>query len=228
LSKCLDIDNNKKSGLASGFRLLELGMVSYTEALELQLELHAKVRAGELWGALILLEHYPVITVGASAKPENVLVSEDALRANGIELVQTDRGGDATYHGPGQLVGYPIINLRAIGSDVHRFLRLIEGVVISAIADFGVDAGRNGPAGVWVGDKKVCSIGIAIRGGVTYHGFALNVNPNMQHFSFINPCGLQSQQITSLESLLKPAPEMPTVRARIVEHFKQSLGLLED
>ena len=204
----------------SGFRSIDLGVVSYSEALELQLGLHSDVREGKLDGALILLEHNPVITIGAGADPKNVLASEDILRVNGIELVRTDRGGDVTYHGPGQLVGYPIINLRAIGSDVHDFLRLLEEVIISTIADFGVEGHRNGPAGVWVGDKKICSIGISIRGGVTYHGFALNVCPNLLHFEYINPCGLCSEQITSLERLIKLTPDMSLVRERVKEHFE--------
>ena len=208
-----------------GFCLLELGLVHYQEALDLQLSLHSDVCEGRLSGALLLLEHFPVITLGASADPINLLVPESVLESQGIELVRTDRGGDATYHGPGQLVGYPIINLRSIGSDVHRFLRLIESVIISTLADFGITGSRNGPAGVWVGAKKICSIGIAIRKGVTYHGFALNINPNMAHFAFINPCGLNAAQITSISSLITPVPDINTVRARLVDHFEQETGL---
>jgi lipoate-protein ligase B len=194
--------------------------------MELQLGLHADVKAGKITGALILVEHLPVITMGASAEPKNVLVPADVLESNRIDLVKTDRGGDATYHGPGQLVGYPVVNLRTMGSDVHNFLRLLESTVISTIADFGVTGGRNGPAGVWVGDKKICSIGIAVRGGVTYHGFALNVDPDLRHFAFINPCGLDSDRITSLRHLADPLPDMVTVRARVVEHFQRHFGLL--
>lgn len=208
-----------------GFRLVEPGLMSYIDALELQLELHAEVLTGQLWGALMLLEHHPVISMGAGAHSENVLVPEPVLKANGIEIVETDRGGDATYHGPGQLVGYPIVNLRAVGSDVHSFLRLIEGTVISTLADYGLEGTRNGPAGVWVGDKKVCSIGIAIRRGITYHGFALNVDPDLRHFSFINPCGLNAERVSSLRYMTDPAPDMADVRARIAEHFLRHLGI---
>ena len=201
------------------FCLVERGLMHFEEALKLQLALHSEVRSGRIKGALILLEHYPVITLGAGARPENLLATEDELRASDIELVRTDRGGDVTYHGPGQLVGYPIVDLRAIRSDVHRFLRLIESTIISAVADFGVAAGRKGPAGVWVGERKLCSIGIAVRGGVTYHGFALNVNPNLNHFGFINPCGLKSEQITSLDRLVAPPPDMSAVRDRVTKYF---------
>lgn len=210
----------------SGFRLVEPeGLVRYKDALELQLELHSEVRAGNLWGALVLLEHFPVITMGASAHEENVLVAESVLKENGIEIVETDRGGDATYHGPGQIVGYPIVNLRAAGSDVHRFLRLIESTVISTLEDYGLSGSRNGPAGVWVGDKKVCSIGIAIRRGVTYHGFALNVDPDLCHFSFINPCGLNAERVSSLRYLVNPTPDMADVRSHIVKHFLCNFGM---
>ena len=207
------------------FALLDLGLVGYNEAYELQIALHKEVREGRLMGALILLEHNPVITQGAGAQPSNLLAAQNELEKQGIELVKTDRGGDVTYHGPGQLVGYPIVNLRAIGSDVHGFLRLLEEIIISVLSDFGIAGSGNGPAGVWVGQKKVCSIGIAVRGGVTYHGFALNINPNLRHFEFINPCGLSSGQITSLEYLVNPIPDMHDVKNRIIEHFERGLGL---
>jgi lipoic acid synthetase len=183
------------------------------------------VKAGKLGGALVVLEHPPVITKGVGTHVENMLVPESVLRANGVEVVETDRGGDATYHGPGQIVGYPIINLRKSGNDVHGFLRLLESVVISTLADYGLEGRRHGLAGVWVGEKKICSIGIAVRGGVSYHGFALNVCPNMRHFAFINPCGLQSEQITSLEQLLDPVPSLDEVRERVIEHFIAQFGI---
>jgi len=210
-----------------GLRLIECGLVRYSDALQAQLAFHAEVRAGRSGGVLMLVEHYPVVTLGRGAQPGNLLVSEDDLRANGIELVRTDRGGDVTYHGPGQLVGYPIVSLRAIGNDVHGFLRLIESVIVSALADFGVAARRGDRAGVWVGDKKICSIGIAVRGGVTYHGFALNVNPDMRHFGFINPCGLRPDQIGSLEQLVSPAPDMRLVRERVAAHFGLRLSKVQ-
>jgi lipoate-protein ligase B len=206
------------------FRLLDLGSMHYKDAFDLQRELHAEVRAGKYDGVIILLEHPPVISLGAGTHEQNLLVTEKILSENGIELVKTDRGGDVTYHGPGQLVGYPIINLRTLGSDVHRFLRLIEEVVISTIGDFGIAGTRNGPAGVWAGDKKICSIGISVRGGVTFNGFALNVCPNLRHFEFINPCGLNYAQMTSLAMLVDPAPDMSLVRERVIEHFKREIA----
>ncbi|MEN6372791.1 MAG: lipoyl(octanoyl) transferase LipB [Armatimonadota bacterium] len=209
----------------SQFKVIDAGLMRYRDALDLQLSLHADVKAKKIGGALVLLEHYPVMTLGVSTHAENLLVSESILKKNGIEIVKTDRGGDVTYHGPGQLTGYLIIDLRLIKSDVHSFLRLIESIIISTLADFGLEGCNNGLAGVWTCGKKVCSIGIAIRGGVTYHGFAFNVDPNLSHFGFINPCGLQSEQITSLKRLLEPAPDMKTVKERIVAHFTNFLNL---
>ena len=155
----------------------------------------------------------------------NVLASPDVLRANGVELVQTDRGGDATYHGPGQLVGYPIVRLREMGLDLHTYLRLLEQCIIDALAEFGLHGERNGPAGVWVGGKKVCSMGIAVRKWVTYHGFALNVDPDMSHFYLIDPCGLPSEKITSMAGLLGGAPDMNDVREICARSFAATFNL---
>ncbi|MEN6521684.1 MAG: lipoyl(octanoyl) transferase LipB [Armatimonadota bacterium] len=207
------------------FKVIDAGLISYNDALDLQLSLHADVKAKKLGGALVLLEHYPVMTLGVSTHSENLLVSESTLEKNGIEIVRTDRGGDVTYHGPGQLTGYLIIDLRLIKSDVHGFLRLVESIIISTLADFGLEGCKNGLAGVWTCGKKVCSIGIAVRGGVTYHGFAFNVDPNLSHFNFINPCGLESEQITSLKRLLDPTPDMKTVKERVMAHFTHFLDL---
>jgi len=205
--------------------LCNIERISYRDALALQLDLHAKVVAKELPRALLLLEHDPVITKGVKTGAGNVLVSTEALERQGVELVSTDRGGDVTYHGPGQLVGYPIFPLREMGFDLHGYLRSLEQCIIDVLAEFGLKGERNGPAGVWVGDKKVCSIGVAVRKWVTYHGFALNVAPNMRHFSLINPCGLQSNQITCLRDLLGAAPSMDDVRAACAHAFERNFGV---
>jgi lipoate-protein ligase B len=196
--------------------------ISYADALAYQHELHAKCVSGEIPGVLLLLEHDPVITIGVKqASSRNVLVSEDVLRGQGVELVETDRGGDVTYHGPGQLVGYPIFRLRDISQDLTCYLRGLEEAVISALAEFGLIGERNGPAGVWVGGEKVCSIGVAVRKWTTYHGFALNVDPCIEHFALINPCGLESRQITSLAELLGEAPNMSAVREACARGFSK-------
>ena len=206
--------------------LYNISRISYTEALALQHDLHEQCAALEIPGMLILLEHDPVITMGVKeSSRSNVVSSPEYLRKQGIELVETDRGGDVTYHGPGQLVGYPIVRLRELGGDLHAYLRALEQSIIDALGEFGLEGNRNGPAGVWVGDKKVCSIGIAVRKWVTYHGFALNVDPIMEHFSLINPCGLESRQISSMAELLGSAPDMSAVRDACARGFAKNFNL---
>ena len=205
--------------------LYNIDRISYTEALALQHDLHDKAAAHEIPGILMLLEHDPVITIGVKASANNnVLVSMDILNKHGVSLVETDRGGDVTYHGPGQLVGYLIVRLREQGGDLHGYLRSLEQCIIGVLDEFGLKGGRNGPAGVWVGDKKVCSIGVAVRKWVTYHGFALNVNPNMSHFHLINPCGLASEQITSMSELLGYIPDMNDVRDACARSFAKNFN----
>jgi lipoate-protein ligase B len=169
---------------------------------------------------LLLLEHSPVITIGAAGGEESLLATTEQLESAGVALVHTDRGGNITYHGPGQLVGYPIFDLRSHGKDVHRFIRNLEQVVIGCLEDFGVK-GEAVPklTGVWVGEEKICSIGIAVRRWISYHGLALNVSPNFEHWSLINPCGLVGRQVTSLERLIGHNPGMDAVKRSIVDKF---------
>lgn len=195
--------------------------ISYGDALRLQLDTHARCVSGEFPGALILLEHDPVITMGAGTSECNLLANPDHLERLGIELVRTDRGGDVTYHGPGQLVGYPIVRVRELAGDLHTYLRMLEECIILTLSSFGLRGERNGPAGVWVNGLKICSIGIAVRRWVSYHGFALNVDPDMSHFALINPCGLHSEQMTSIARLLGGAPEMADVRRVCSEAFAE-------
>lgn len=205
--------------------LYNITRVSYADALDLQLQLHAKCVAGEIFGALMLLEHDPVITKGVKTGPGNVLASSQILQNQGVELVDTDRGGDVTYHGPGQLVGYPIFPIRRMGGDLHAYLRTLEQSIIDVLDEYDLQGHRNGPAGVWVGDRKVCSIGVAIRKWVTYHGFALNIAPNMSHFNLINPCGLASSQLTSMKELLGDAPSMDSVKAACIRAFERNFDV---
>lgn len=216
---------NGRSSDCSACFLARIDRISYADALRMQLRLHEQVAARNVPGVLLLLEHDPVITMGVKTGEGNVLVRPEVLQQRGIQLVQTDRGGDVTYHGPGQLVGYPILRLRELGGDVHSFLRTLEQSIIDVLADYGLEAGRSGQAGVWVGDKKVCSIGIAVRKWVSYHGFALNVDPDMSHFRLINPCGLDSQKMTSLAQLLGRAPSMDDVSARCASAIARNFGL---
>lgn len=220
-----DISRSSEDTSGTECLLYNIERLSYTKALDLQLDIHAKCAKGDLPGVLVLLEHDPVITMGVKTGEGNVLASEEILQREGVELVWTDRGGDVTYHGPGQLVGYPIFRLRLMGLDLHGYLRTLEQSIIDALAEFGLKGERNGPAGVWVGDRKVCSIGVAVRKWVTYHGFAMNVAPNMQHFSLINPCGLASEQITCLRDLLGVAPDMAEVRAACARGFERNFDV---
>lgn len=193
--------------------LLELGRVSYTEGLEVQRRVVEARKAGRVGDTLLLLEHPPVLTLGRNSRRENVLASDESLRARGVELHEINRGGDVTYHGPGQLVGYPIVDLRGDlpgkkGPHLGPvdFMRLLEEVMIRVCYDFGVPAQRiAGRTGVWtiangsVQEKKICAMGIHVSQGVTSHGFALNVTTDLRDFDLIVPCGITDRVVTSLE-----------------------------
>jgi len=179
----------------------ELGRIGYGPALELQQELIAGRKAGTSPDHLLLLEHPHVITLGRNGRQENLLASPIIMERAGIEYFPTDRGGDVTYHGPGQLVAYPIIDLREWKRDVGAFVRAIEQTIIDTLADYGIEAGRIPKlTGVWVGDRKVAAIGVHISRWVTSHGLALNVNTDMSYFQYIVPCGL-TKPVTSMEQL---------------------------
>lgn len=206
--------------------LLELGRTPYLEAWELQRRLVARRRAGEIPNTLVLLEHPPTYTIGRAGSRANVLLDDAARLAAGIELVEVDRGGDATYHGPGQVVGYPIVDLRQRGGDVHRYLRDLEEILLRTLADFGLAGERDDRfTGVWVMQEKVAAIGVKVTGGVTSHGFALNLDPDAAHWAGIVPCGIHDRGVTSLRRLLGRAPRERTVRARLVRHAGDVLGL---
>jgi lipoyl(octanoyl) transferase len=206
--------------------LLELGRVPYREAWDLQRELVVRRRAGAVPDALILLEHPPTYTIGRSGSVDSVVLDRTAREAAGIELVESDRGGDATYHGPGQVVGYPIVDLRARGGDVHRYLREVEEVLLRTLAELGIVGQRDGRyTGVWVGGEKVAAIGVKVSGGVTSHGFALNVAPDFGHWAGIVPCGIRDRGVTSLARLLGRAPGPLRVRRSLARHAGEVFGL---
>jgi lipoyl(octanoyl) transferase len=175
------------------------GLVPYDEARVLQKRLEAARLDDEIPDVVLLLEHPPVYTKGRRTTPDELPMGEDWYRMQGIEVTDTDRGGRVTYHGPGQLVGYPIVSLRAYGDDVHDYIRRMERVMIEALAEWGVEAGCiEGQTGVWVGERKVGSIGVHVNRGVTTHGFAINVNNDLQPFEWIVPCGIEACRMTSL------------------------------
>ncbi len=196
------------------------GARPYGAVWELQRRIHAERIAGGCPDTLLLLEHEPVVTVGRNGSDANLLLPEPLLRARGIDLVRTDRGGDVTYHGPGQLIGYPIIDLKGLHNDVHRFLREIEEAIIRTVARWGIAAGRNpGKTGVWVGDEKLASIGLKASHWVTMHGFALNVTTDLSAFDVIVPCGIAGCRMTSIERLCGRAIAMREVGEAIVEEL---------
>ena len=198
-----------------------LGRVEYSRALALQETLVAERRKGAVSDVLLLLEHPPVVTLGRGADTRHVLAEPDLLARRGIELHEAGRGGDVTVHGPGQLVGYPILALPKERQDAHRYLRDLEECLIRAVASWGVAATRApGLTGVWVGRDKLAAIGVRLASGwVTSHGFALNVDVDLDAFSCIVPCGLADRGVTSLERLLPSPPSLREVAARVADAF---------
>ena len=193
--------------------LRELGRIRYADALALQRELVHSRKQGIVPDQLLLLEHPHVITLGRNAKSENLLASDEALERAGIALHETDRGGDVTYHGPGQLVGYPIIDLREWKRDVVGYVRALEQVLIDTLAEFGLEAARvKGLTGVWVGGRKIAALGVHISRWVTSHGFALNVTTDLSYFQYIVPCGL-TLPVTSMEQMgVRTTPAVVSIR----------------
>lgn len=200
------------------FRYLDC--VPYAEALALQQGLHEARKRDEVQDTLLLLEHPHVITLGTSARESNIVASRELLAARGIEVFETGRGGDVTYHGPGQVVGYPIISLAPDRCDIRRYVRDLQETLVRAAADFGVEAVRHPEhIGVWVGDEKLAAIGIRVSRWVTMHGFAFNVTTDLDYFRLIVPCGIADRGVTSLEKLLGRRIALPEVASRIAHHF---------
>ncbi len=200
----------------------QLGQIDYREAYELQKELLPQRLESRIADTLLLLEHPPTITVGKSGKLENVLVSPAELASAGVSLIFTDRGGDVTYHGPGQIVGYPILDLRERERDIHRYVHNLEEVLIRTLADYGIKSGRDhNHAGVWVNDEEIAALGLSVRKWITMHGFALNVNTEMNHFSLINPCGFTSKTATSMARLLGYELPVDEVTKRLLDRFAE-------
>jgi lipoyl(octanoyl) transferase len=204
-----------------------LGRVPYGEALALQRELVVERQAGRVGDLLLLVEHPHVLTLGVRGDGgrSHILASADVLASRSVDVFETGRGGDVTYHGPGQLVGYPIIDLNPDRRDVHRYVRDLEDVLIRAAADYGIDAGRvQGLTGVWVGDLKLAAIGVRIARWVTSHGFALNVTTDLDYFNLIVPCGVADRGVTSLAAQLGRDVELTEVEDRVARHFGDVFG----
>ncbi len=204
-----------------------LGVVPYAEALELQKHLVELRKANEIPDQLLLLEHPPVITLGVKTRNDrsHVVATPETLKAEGVEVFESGRGGDVTYHGPGQLVGYPILDLRPDRCDVHQYVRDLEETLIRVAAEFGVTAERlPGLTGVWVGNEKLAAIGVRIARWITSHGFALNVSTNLAHFDLIVPCGIANKGVTSLGRLARRSVRMDEVADITAQAFIDVFG----
>src|SRR2546422_2795458 len=205
--------------------IVDFGLIGYAEAYTLQKRVVAARKADAIEDVLLLCEHPHVITLGRSGKPEHLLASEHVLRQKGVEFHATDRGGDITYHGPGQIVGYPILNLGAIRRDVVWYVRMLEEAMIRATAEFGIEVGREaGKTGIWArtasgAAEKLAAIGVHISRWVTSHGFAYNVSTDLRYFDLIVPCGISDRKPASLEKLLDRRVERAEAAPRIVRHF---------
>jgi lipoate-protein ligase B len=210
--------------------LLRPGRVAYQDAWQLQQRIAAGVRNGDS-PSLVLLEHPPTYTLGVRGKAEHLLLSQEAFLARGAEVHRTDRGGDVTFHGPGQVVGYPIIDLRASGMGPSSYVRALETMLIDVLSRFGIVAGRSERnRGVWVGDAKIAAIGVRISRGVTTHGFALNVNTDLSYFRDIVPCGLADASVTSMQQLSGETFDLREVEDEVAGAFARefSLDLVEE
>ena len=205
---------------------IPLGLLDYQAAYDLQRRLHAQVVAGELPDLLLLLEHPHVYTLGRRGQQSHILAPDDMLTQLGVETHFTDRGGETTYHGPGQLVGYPIVNLRRWGGGVRKYVETLEQVLIGTLSEFGIAAHSEGkPTGVWVEDAKIAAIGVRVSRSVTMHGFALNVSPDLSFFDHIVPCGMPGARVTSMAQELGQEIAVSDVMPAVAQAFGGEFGI---
>lgn len=205
-------------------QITRLGTVEYHRAWELQVELAAKVHDGAQPNTLLLLEHSPVYTKGRLSKPEHILLSDEELRQKGIGLYEADRGGQVTFHGPGQLVAYPVVDLREWGGPV-KYVRTLERIIVDSLADFKITAETiDGITGVWVDGAKIAAIGVKISRGVAYHGFAINVTTDLSYYSHIVPCGIADRPVTSMAEVLSGDVDMAMAQYSLAYQFGKGMG----
>lgn len=205
-------------------QIIRLGTVEYHRAWELQVELAAKVHDGAQPNTLLLLEHSPVYTKGRLSKPEHILLSDEELRQKGIGVYEADRGGQVTFHGPGQLVAYPVVDLREWGGPV-KYVRTLERIIVDSLADFKITAETiDGITGVWVDGAKIAAIGVKISRGVAYHGFAINVTTDLSYYSHIVPCGIADRPVTSMAEVLGKDVDMGMAQYSLAYQFGKGMG----
>ncbi len=203
-------------------KILELGRLDYGRAHSIQLNCVDQRIDGKIGDTFIFAEHPPTITIGRGSREGNILASEELLRQRGVSVFEVERGGDVTFHGPGQQVIYPIIDLEKRSRDLHRFLRDLEEVVIRFLTHYDVAGSRHpGKTGVWVGERKICAIGIAVKRWISYHGLALNLDVDLSYFDLINPCGFPSSSVTSLSSLIGKPIDKSDVFYRLVDSIEE-------
>lgn len=208
------------------YSLIDLGLVDYKDAYIFQKDTLLQVKSGAVEGVLIFNEHRPVFTIGRSGKKNNLLSRHDALDIRDIDIIKVDRGGDITFHGPGQVIAYPVFDLRRHAKDLHKYLRDLEEVIIIALSKYDILAFRiKDKTGCWVQEGKIASIGISASDWVTYHGFALNANVDLNYFNMINPCGLGDIKMVSMSSILHQEIDLMQLKSRLVEGFKEVFGI---
>lgn len=205
--------------------LLVLGRAPYDEVHKLQIELVELRRRDLIDDVLILVEHEPVITCGRRAERANIVASDERLQELGVAVREVERGGDVTYHGPGQVVGYPIVRLRDHLAGASDYMHRLEDTVAAVVESYGLSTSRRKDAiGVWVGDNKICALGVRVRRGITFHGLALNVDPDVTHWALIIPCGIRDGGVTSLAAELSDPPTLREVRNRLATQFAEGFG----
>jgi len=205
--------------------IMDTGLTAYEDAVGLQKEFVRKRRLGEIRDSLLIAEHKNVFTIGRSSVRNNLLIGEDALNRSGISVVRSDRGGDITFHGPGQIIIYPIIDLKKRAMDLHRYLRDLEDVAIGFLNSFFIPSGRwEGRTGVWTSGKKIAFIGIAASNWITYHGLSINVNCDLGSFSMMNPCGMTDIEVTSMKQVLGNDISIERAKAGIISNFERIFG----
>ncbi len=215
----IDINSSSK------FNVVDLGQQDYKEVWDIQKIIHEKRVQEKLCNTLLLVEHNPVITMGKSGKTLNLLLSPKVLEKKGIAYYEIERGGDVTYHGPGQLVGYPLFNVKKGLAGIRPFVNKMEDAIITTLAEFGISGEKQEKMiGVWAEEKKICSIGIAVKRWVSFHGFALNVNTDLEHFDLIVPCGLKNVTMTSMREILQKQVDFDKVKQSIIDSFSSVFG----